>query len=146
MLYINSTWEIRNRKLLLLHIKTKKKKVFFLWFKWFSLSFLCLFYDRLVSPCIQCLLIGTRWLQSLWSIVLGVIVQPFLTSAGKCCGGFSIHLAKEWDSHVRSTSRLQMLIDMDKCTYCCVSRGPKPSRHFIKYFIQNVTPIIYSYY
>ncbi|CAI5687422.1 unnamed protein product [Oreochromis niloticus] len=49
----------------------------------------------LVSPCIQCLLIGTRWLQSLWSIVLGVIVQPFLTSAGKCCGGFSIHLAKE---------------------------------------------------
>ncbi|XP_030586161.1 caveolin-2 [Archocentrus centrarchus] len=48
-----------------------------------------------VGPCIQCILIGTRWLQSLWSIVLGVIVRPFLTSAGKCCGGFSIHLAKE---------------------------------------------------
>lgn len=61
----------------------------------FLCHFCVLFYDRLVSPCMQCLLIGTRWLQSLWSIVLGVIVQPFLTSAGKCCGGFSIHLAKE---------------------------------------------------
>ncbi|CAN9512032.1 unnamed protein product [Ophioblennius macclurei] len=49
----------------------------------------------MVSPCIQCSLIGTRWLQSLWSIVLSVIVRPVLFSAGKCCGGFSIHLAKE---------------------------------------------------
>lgn len=49
----------------------------------------------MVSPCIQCTLIGTRWLQSLWSIVLSVIVRPLLASAGKCCGGFSIHLAKE---------------------------------------------------
>uniref|UniRef100_A0A8C6URH5 Caveolin n=1 Tax=Neogobius melanostomus TaxID=47308 RepID=A0A8C6URH5_9GOBI len=38
---------------------------------------------RMVSPCIQCVLIGSRWLQSLWSI------------AGRCCGGFSVHLAKE---------------------------------------------------
>ncbi|KAG7494940.1 caveolin-2-like [Solea senegalensis] len=49
----------------------------------------------IVSPCIQCLYMGTRWLQALWSIVLGVVVRPLFTSAGKCCGGFSIHLAKE---------------------------------------------------
>ncbi|XP_069546807.1 caveolin-2 [Brachyistius frenatus] len=49
----------------------------------------------MVSPCIRCALVGTHWLQSLWSNVLGVIVHPFLKSAGKCCGGFSIHLAKE---------------------------------------------------
>ncbi|XP_039971847.1 caveolin-2 [Xiphias gladius] len=49
----------------------------------------------ILGPCIQCILMGMRWLQSLWSIVLGVIVHPFLTSAGRCCGGFSIHLAKE---------------------------------------------------
>ncbi|XP_071383136.1 caveolin-2 [Centroberyx affinis] len=49
----------------------------------------------MVGPCIQCVLVGTRWLQSLWSIVLDIIVRPFLTSAGRCCGGFSIHLARE---------------------------------------------------
>ncbi|AWP02691.1 putative caveolin-2-like [Scophthalmus maximus] len=49
----------------------------------------------IVGPCLQCTLMGTRWLQSLWSIVLGIIVRPLLTSAGRCCGGFSIHLAKE---------------------------------------------------
>ncbi|XP_040891011.1 caveolin-2 [Toxotes jaculatrix] len=49
----------------------------------------------MIGPCIQCVFIGTRWLQSLWNIVLGVIVRPFLTSAGRCCGGFSVHLAKE---------------------------------------------------
>lgn len=49
----------------------------------------------MVSPCIRCVCIGTCWLQSLWSIVLDVIVHPFLTSAGRCCRGFSIHLAKE---------------------------------------------------
>ncbi|KAM6928391.1 caveolin-2 [Xenentodon cancila] len=53
------------------------------------------FHIWFVGPCIHCILIGTRWLQSLWSIVLGVIVGPLLRSAGKCCGGFSIHLAKE---------------------------------------------------
>ncbi|XP_047439782.1 caveolin-2 [Mugil cephalus] len=53
------------------------------------------FHIWMVSPCIHCVLIGTRWLQNLWSIVLGIIVQPLFTSAGKCCGGFSIHLAKE---------------------------------------------------
>ncbi|XP_019957021.1 caveolin-2 [Paralichthys olivaceus] len=53
------------------------------------------FHIWMVSPCIHCIRMGTRWLQSLWSIVLGIIVRPFLTSAGRCCGGFSIHLAKE---------------------------------------------------
>uniref|UniRef100_A0A3B4B1Z4 Caveolin n=1 Tax=Periophthalmus magnuspinnatus TaxID=409849 RepID=A0A3B4B1Z4_9GOBI len=49
----------------------------------------------MVGPCIQCVQIGTRWLQSLWSIMMEVIVQPLFTSAGRCCGGFSVHLAKE---------------------------------------------------
>ncbi|XP_028302989.1 caveolin-2 [Gouania willdenowi] len=49
----------------------------------------------MVSPCIQCVHVGTNWLQSLWSVVLNVIVRPVFISAGKCCGGFSIHLAKE---------------------------------------------------
>lgn len=58
-------------------------------------AILSCFHIWMVGPCIHCVHIGTRWLQSLWSIVLGVIVHPFLISAGKCCGGFSIHLAKE---------------------------------------------------
>ncbi|XP_032370021.1 caveolin-2 [Etheostoma spectabile] len=58
-------------------------------------AILSCFHIWMVGPCSHCILIGARWLQSLWSIVLGVIVRPFLTSAGRCCGGFSIHLAKE---------------------------------------------------
>ncbi|XP_049445432.1 caveolin-2 [Epinephelus fuscoguttatus] len=49
----------------------------------------------MVGPCSQCIQIGIRWLQRMWNIVLDIIVQPTLTSAGRCCGGFSIHLAKE---------------------------------------------------
>ncbi|XP_077386534.1 caveolin-2 [Festucalex cinctus] len=49
----------------------------------------------MISPCIKCILIGTRWLQKLWDVVLEVIVRPLLTSAGRCCGGFNIHLAEE---------------------------------------------------
>ncbi|XP_071350891.1 caveolin-2 [Trachinotus anak] len=58
-------------------------------------AILSCFHIWMVSPCIKCILMGMHWLQSLWSIVLSVIVRPFLTSAGRCCGGFSIHLAKE---------------------------------------------------
>jgi len=50
---------------------------------------------RTVQPCMRCLLIGTCWVQSLWAVVLEVAVQPLLTSAGRCCGGFSVHLAEE---------------------------------------------------
>ncbi|XP_054639586.1 caveolin-2 [Dunckerocampus dactyliophorus] len=49
----------------------------------------------MIGPCIQGILIGTRWLRSLWNVVLDVIVRPLLTSAGRCCGGFSVHLAEE---------------------------------------------------
>nr|XP_057936390.1 caveolin-2 [Doryrhamphus excisus] len=49
----------------------------------------------MVGPCLRGILIGTRWLQSLWDVVLDVIVGPLLTSAGRCCGGFSVHLAEE---------------------------------------------------
>ncbi|XP_029008097.1 caveolin-2 isoform X2 [Betta splendens] len=58
-------------------------------------ALLSCFHIWMVGPCARCALIGTRWLQSLWSVVLGLLVRPFLQSAGRCCGGFSIHLAKE---------------------------------------------------
>lgn len=58
-------------------------------------AFLRCFHIWMVGPCVHCVHIGTHWLQSLWCIVMEVIVQPFLTSAGRCCGGFSVHLAKE---------------------------------------------------
>lgn len=50
---------------------------------------------RMVQPCTRCMLIGTRWLQSLWAVMLEVGVRPLVTSAGRCCGGFSVHLAEE---------------------------------------------------
>ncbi|CAK6974241.1 caveolin-2 [Scomber scombrus] len=53
------------------------------------------FHIWMVSPCVRCMFIGTRWLQSLWNIVIDIIGRPLFMSAGKCCGGFSIHLAKE---------------------------------------------------
>lgn len=53
---------------------------------------------RMVSPCIQCIFISTRWLQRLWSVLLEVIVHPLFLSVSRCCRGFSIHLAEEWPS------------------------------------------------
>nr|XP_015814389.2 caveolin-2 [Nothobranchius furzeri] len=53
------------------------------------------FHIWMASPCIQCVLIGASWLQSFWSIVLRVVVDPLIMSAGRSCSGFSIHLAKE---------------------------------------------------
>ncbi|XP_068450661.1 caveolin-2 [Clinocottus analis] len=58
-------------------------------------AILSCFHIWIVGPCSQFVLIGARWLQSLWNIVLDIIVRPFLTSAGRCYGGFSVHLAKE---------------------------------------------------
>ncbi|XP_076013118.1 caveolin-2 [Genypterus blacodes] len=58
-------------------------------------AILSCFHIWMIRPCIEYLLIGTCWLQTLWSVLLDVIVRPFVTSAGRCCGGFSIHLAKE---------------------------------------------------
>ncbi|XP_077429313.1 caveolin-2 [Vanacampus margaritifer] len=49
----------------------------------------------MISPCIKSILMGTRWLQMFWNVALDVIVRPLLTSAGRCCGGFNIHLAEE---------------------------------------------------
>ncbi|XP_057702553.1 caveolin-2 [Corythoichthys intestinalis] len=49
----------------------------------------------MISPCIKSILIGTRWLQNIWNVVLDIIVRPLLTSAGRCCSRFSIHLAEE---------------------------------------------------
>lgn len=60
------------------------------------MNFCASFSDRMVSPCIQCVLIATHWLQSFWSVVLQIFVAPLFTSAGKCYRGFSVHLAKEW--------------------------------------------------
>uniref|UniRef100_A0A3B5LY56 Caveolin n=1 Tax=Xiphophorus couchianus TaxID=32473 RepID=A0A3B5LY56_9TELE len=54
-----------------------------------------LFSYRMIRPCIHCVLIGNRWIQGFWDIMLQVVVVPFLTSAGKCCGSLGIHLAKE---------------------------------------------------
>uniref|UniRef100_A0A3B3IEE7 Caveolin n=2 Tax=Oryzias latipes TaxID=8090 RepID=A0A3B3IEE7_ORYLA len=53
------------------------------------------FHVWMVGPCVEYVLIGTRWLQSLWNVVLGVFVLPFSRTAKRCCGGFSIHLAEE---------------------------------------------------
>uniref|UniRef100_A0A3P9N6U0 Caveolin n=1 Tax=Poecilia reticulata TaxID=8081 RepID=A0A3P9N6U0_POERE len=53
------------------------------------------FKKLMVRPCVRCVLIGNRWILSFWDIMLQVVVVPFLTSAGKCCGGLGIHLAKE---------------------------------------------------
>ncbi|XP_061689495.1 caveolin-2 [Syngnathoides biaculeatus] len=49
----------------------------------------------MVGPCIKCVLVGTRWLQKLWSVALVVLVRPALASAARCCGGFSVHLLDE---------------------------------------------------
>ncbi len=73
-----------------------EKMSLFLYVGNFFCIFCVSFCDRMIGPCIQCISIGTCWLQNIWSIVLDIIVRPFLLSAGKCCGGFSIHLAKEW--------------------------------------------------
>ncbi|CAG5980333.1 unnamed protein product [Menidia menidia] len=61
----------------------------------FVFAILSCFHIWMIGPCIRCVRVGTHWLQSLWSILLDVIVGPFLRSAERCFGSFSIHLAKE---------------------------------------------------
>ncbi|CAL8338121.1 unnamed protein product [Merluccius merluccius] len=58
-------------------------------------ALLSCFHIWMVQPCMRCTLIGTHWLQSLWAVVLEVAVRPIFTSAGRCCGGFRVHLAEE---------------------------------------------------
>lgn len=87
-----------------------------------SLS-LSLFYIRMVGPCIQCILIGMGWLQRLWSIVVDVVVHPLFLSTGRCCRGFSIHLADKWGSCIQTGAA--------QCVYECaaVHHGLRPRRH-----------------
>lgn len=80
--------------------KSFRKTSFFLGAGGYVCNCCVSFHDRMVGPCSQCIQIGIRWLQRMWNIVLDIIVQPTLTSAGRCCGGFSIHLAKEWHLHI----------------------------------------------
>ncbi|KAM8756313.1 caveolin-2-like [Acanthopagrus schlegelii] len=49
----------------------------------------------LIMPCVQLLLINMHWVQTVWSSILNILITPFFTSIGKCCGGVVIRLAKE---------------------------------------------------
>lgn len=146
MLYINSTWEIRNRKLLLLHIKTKKKKFFS-----------CDLNDFLCHFCVSSM---TGWLVPVSSVSLLALAGCRAYGALSLVSLYSLFLqvlenvvvasAFTWPKN--ETHMWEALQDC-KCSLTWTSaltvvwsRGPKPSRHLKKYFIQNVTPIIYSYY
>ncbi|KAM3621932.1 uncharacterized protein V6R79_017955 [Siganus canaliculatus] len=49
----------------------------------------------MIMPCVQLLLINMHWVQTLWSSILNILISPFFTSLGKCCGQITIHLAKD---------------------------------------------------
>ncbi|KAL7406931.1 hypothetical protein ABVT39_000384 [Epinephelus coioides] len=51
----------------------------------------------LIMPCVQLLLINMHWVQTVWGSILNILIGPFFTSVGKCCGRISIHLAKDED-------------------------------------------------
>ncbi|XP_076606748.1 caveolin-2-like [Chaetodon auriga] len=51
----------------------------------------------LIMPCVQLLLINMHWVQTVWSSILNIVISPFFTSFGKCCGRITIHLAKDAD-------------------------------------------------
>ncbi|XP_032370354.1 caveolin-2 [Etheostoma spectabile] len=51
----------------------------------------------LIMPCVQLLLINMHWVQTVWGSILNILISPFFTSFGKCCGQITIHLAKDED-------------------------------------------------
>ncbi|XP_029288303.1 caveolin-2-like [Cottoperca gobio] len=51
----------------------------------------------LIMPCVQLLLINMHWVQTVWGSILSILISPFFTSIGKCCGQITIHVAKDQD-------------------------------------------------
>ncbi|TKS71684.1 Caveolin-2 [Collichthys lucidus] len=49
----------------------------------------------LIMPSVQLLLINMHWVRTVWGSILNILVSPFFTSIGKCCGQITIHLAKD---------------------------------------------------
>ncbi|XP_012715727.2 caveolin-2-like [Fundulus heteroclitus] len=47
----------------------------------------------LIMPCVQLLLINMQWIQTVWASILNIFINPFFSSAGKCCSQIIIHLA-----------------------------------------------------
>ncbi|CAL8402420.1 unnamed protein product [Arctogadus glacialis] len=58
-------------------------------------ALLSCFHIWMVQPCTRYTLILTCWLQCLWAVLLELLGRPLFTSAGRCCGAFSVHLADE---------------------------------------------------
>ncbi|XP_053171484.1 caveolin-2-like [Scomber japonicus] len=56
----------------------------------------------LIMPCVQLLLINMQWVQTVWGSILNILISPFFTSAGKCCGRITIHLSKDEDRHTQT--------------------------------------------
>uniref|UniRef100_A0A3Q0SYN5 Caveolin n=1 Tax=Amphilophus citrinellus TaxID=61819 RepID=A0A3Q0SYN5_AMPCI len=49
----------------------------------------------LIVPCVQLLLINMHWVQTVWASIANILISPFFTSIGKCCGQVTILLAKD---------------------------------------------------
>ncbi|XP_047439538.1 caveolin-2-like [Mugil cephalus] len=49
----------------------------------------------LIMPCVQLLLINMYWVQTVWASILNILISPFFTSIGKCCGQITIHLTDD---------------------------------------------------
>ncbi|XP_076125343.1 caveolin-2-like [Alosa pseudoharengus] len=49
----------------------------------------------LIMPCVQLALINMHWVKVVWGSVLDILIAPFFSSLGKCCGAINIHVAKD---------------------------------------------------
>uniref|UniRef100_A0A3Q1IUL7 Caveolin n=2 Tax=Anabas testudineus TaxID=64144 RepID=A0A3Q1IUL7_ANATE len=51
----------------------------------------------LIMPCVQLLHINMRWVQTVWSSMLNILITPFFTSTGRCCSSVIIYVEKDKD-------------------------------------------------
>ncbi|XP_062401719.1 caveolin-2-like [Sardina pilchardus] len=49
----------------------------------------------LIMPCVQLALINMHWIKVVWGSLLDILIAPFFSSLGKCCGAINIHVAKD---------------------------------------------------
>uniref|UniRef100_A0A672HUL0 Caveolin n=2 Tax=Salarias fasciatus TaxID=181472 RepID=A0A672HUL0_SALFA len=49
----------------------------------------------LIMPFVRLLLINMHWVQTVWANVLNILISPFFTSVGKCCGQINIYFSSK---------------------------------------------------
>ncbi|CAN9511700.1 unnamed protein product [Ophioblennius macclurei] len=56
-------------------------------------ALLSCFHIWLIMPFVRLLLINMHWVQTVWANILDILISPFFSSVGKCCGQINIYFS-----------------------------------------------------